>query len=83
VVPVSDYFEHTQQAPPLVEQTPPTLRPSTRTTIGARLVRFVLRPLWLWRVELAARGQGVLDVQVLARQVGLPRPLGQMVHTAT
>src|SRR6266496_2296126 len=51
---MSDHFDHTQQAPPLVEQTPPTLRPSARTTAGALLVRFVLRPVWLWRVELAA-----------------------------
>src|SRR6266542_1760300 len=33
---------------------PPAVPQSTRTPAGALLVRFVLRPVWLWRVELAA-----------------------------
>ena len=69
---MSDHFDHTQQAPPLVEQTPPTLRPSTRTTAGALLVRFVLRPVWLWRVELAAVALVAGGWAVLSRLVGRP-----------
>lgn len=67
---MSDHFDHTQQAPPLVEQTPPTLRPSARTTVGAQLVRFVLRLVWLWRVELAAVALVAGGWAVLAVLVG-------------
>src|SRR6266540_2016771 len=80
---MSDHFDHTQQAPPLVEQTPPTLRPSTRTTAGALLVRFVLRPVWLWRVELAAVALVAGGWAVLSRLVGRPgAPVLLVFHRA-
>jgi hypothetical protein len=72
VVAVAEHYQHAEQVPPLVEQTPPTLRPATRTTAAAWLVRLVLRPLWLWRVELAAVIAAVLVVRWLLVVVGGP-----------
>ncbi len=79
---MSDHFDHTQQAPPLVEQTPPTLRPSARTTAGALLVRFVLRPVWLWRVELAAVVLVAGGWAVLSRLAGRPGAVVLLVLAA-
>jgi hypothetical protein len=67
---VADYFQHSHQAPPLVEQTPPTLRPATRSTLAARLVVLAGRPLWRWRVELAAASLLLVAWTVLAGSVG-------------
>lgn len=69
---VSEHYQHAEQAPPLVEQTPPTLRPATTTTVAAWLVRLVLRPAWLWRVELAAAALVITGGLVLVRAVGRP-----------
>jgi len=67
---VADYFQHSHQAPPLVEQTPPTLRPATRSTLAARLVVLVGRPLWLWRVELTSAALLLAAWRLLAGSVG-------------
>ena len=72
MVPVSEHYQHAEQAPPLVEQTPPTLRPATRTTVAAWLVRLVLRPLWLWRVELASAITVAAGVRWLLGALGAP-----------
>src|SRR6266508_571757 len=48
---MSDY-QHTVKTPGPFELPPPTLRPAARPTMWDRLVLYVARPLWAWRVEL-------------------------------
>src|SRR6266536_2006382 len=49
---MSDY-QHSVKTPGPLELPPPTLRPAARPTVWNRLVLYILRPLWAWRVELA------------------------------
>jgi hypothetical protein len=56
---VSDY-QHTVKTPGPFELPPPTLRPAARPTLRDRLVLYVVRPLWAWRVELALAGLPLL-----------------------
>jgi hypothetical protein len=55
---MSDY-QHTVKTPGPFELPPPTLRPAARPTMRDRLVLYVARPLWAWRVELCLSGLAV------------------------
>ncbi len=48
---MADLYRDVLAAPPPFERTPPTLRRPVRASACAWLVRNIIRPLWLWRVE--------------------------------
>jgi hypothetical protein len=52
---MSDY-QHSVKTPGPLELPPPTLRPAARPTMRDRLVLYILRPLWAWRVEFVLAG---------------------------
>ena len=63
-------FQHTVKTPGPLELPPPTLRPAARPTGWDRLVLYVARPLWAWRVELALSGLAVAVWAWLAGHLG-------------
>jgi hypothetical protein len=56
--------------PSVINQTPATLHPPTRMTLGAQLLLLVGRPLWGWRVELVATVALLLVLAELTRVIG-------------
>jgi hypothetical protein len=56
--------------PSIIDQTPATLRPPVRMTLGARLLLGVGRPLWAYRVELAGLLLLAAAVALLRRWLG-------------
>jgi hypothetical protein len=56
--------------PSIVDQTPPTLRPATQMATAAKLLLLIGRPLWAWRVEVAAALALLAVVVALAGIVG-------------
>ncbi len=74
---MSDY-QHTVKTPGPFELPPPTLRSAARPTLRDRVVLYVARPLWAWRVELFLSGLVVAVWAWLAGQLARV-PAGLMV----